>query len=92
MSREQISDNVVVRILDECDMSDPDDIFIKSDEEFISQRVAFEAEDYPEVHSEKSNIVSEKKIVLEFPMKGYSLQNQEEKSLFRCPRCLASPI
>lgn len=48
-----------VRMLDECDVSAPDDVLSKCDEEFIPQGDASKAEDDLEVNSEESTIASE---------------------------------
>jgi hypothetical protein len=55
MSRRQCSEDNIVQILDECDLSDLEDVLSESDE-FIPQGDASESEDNLEVNSEESYI------------------------------------
>lgn len=48
-----------MKLLDECNVSDPDDVLSESDEEFISQGDTSEAEDTLEMNSEESDISCE---------------------------------
>lgn len=59
MYRQQISDDDIVGMLDECDVSDPDDVLSEFDEEFIPQGDTSEEEDNLEVNSEGSDVASE---------------------------------
>lgn len=59
MSRQLISDDDTVQMLDECDESDPNDVLGDSDEKFILKVVVSEAEDILEVNPEESNMASE---------------------------------
>lgn len=45
MSRQEISDDDIVRMLDVCHVSDPEDVLIESEEECIPQGDASEEED-----------------------------------------------
>src|SRR5215468_6799131 len=56
MARRQCSEDVIVQMLDECDLSDLEDILSESDDEFIPQGEASESEDNLEVNSEESDI------------------------------------
>lgn len=59
MSRRQLSDDDIVHLLEECDLSGPEDILSDSDEEFIPQEDESESEDNVEVNSEESDIASD---------------------------------
>lgn len=54
MSRQQISDDDIVRMLDECDVSDPDDVLSEFDEEFIPQVLNSEGSDIASENSDRS--------------------------------------
>jgi hypothetical protein len=58
MARRQCSEDNIVQMLDECDLSDLEDILSESDDEFIPQGDASELEDNLEVNSEESDIAS----------------------------------
>jgi hypothetical protein len=56
MARRQCSEDNIVQMLDECDLSDLEDVLSESDDEFIPQGDASKSEDNLEVNSEKSDI------------------------------------
>jgi len=58
MTRRQCSENYIVQMLDECDLSDFEDVLSESDE-FIPHGDASESEDNLEVNSEESDIAGE---------------------------------
>ena len=55
MARRQCSDEAIVQMLDECDLSDLEDVLSESDDEFIPQGEASESEDNLAVNSEESD-------------------------------------
>ena len=57
MARRQCSENYIVQMLDECGLSDLEDVLSESDDEFIPHGDPSESEDNLEVNSEESDIV-----------------------------------
>jgi hypothetical protein len=60
MARRQCSENYIVQMLVECDLSDLEDVLRESDDEFIPHGNASESEDHLEVNSEESDIAGAK--------------------------------
>ena len=56
MASRQCSEDAIVQMLDECDLSDLEDFLSESDDEFIPHGDASESEDNLEVNSEESDI------------------------------------
>jgi hypothetical protein len=56
MTRRQCSEDNIVQTLDECGLSNLEDVLSESDDEFIPQGNASESEDNLEVNSEESDI------------------------------------
>jgi hypothetical protein len=56
MARRQCSEDNIVHMLNECDLSDLEDILSESDDEFIPQGDPSESADNLEVNSEESDI------------------------------------
>jgi hypothetical protein len=56
MARRLCSEDNIVQMLDECELSGLEDVLSESDNEFIPQGDASESEDNLEVNSEESDI------------------------------------
>jgi hypothetical protein len=90
MARRQCSENYIVHMLDECDLSDLEDVFSECDDEFIPHGDASESEDNLEVNSEESDIAGATSDVDSDEDEFIAKSGSVEK--FRAPGYSQSPV